>query len=512
MERRMLEAARKGNVHELEDLISSNELILEEMDLEGAGHTPLHVACVAGHLDFVRELLKRMPKLAEKVNVDGFSPLHIAAARGDVKIARELLTVGPHLCSVKGRERRIPLHYAAVNGKVDVMKVLLTASPESVEETTAREETVLHLAVKNNRFNVVVVLVDHLKQHKKEQVINWKDHKGNTALHLAAAGKNFEVVNFLLCKHAVESEVVEVNTVNDNGSTPLDVSTPSRREAEDKEIKEILIGAGAKHGRGRSNSPSSSPVPDDNDFNGANSHQASGKEPFKDAPQSSPRSQLKYSNAEKESFGDIRNALLVVAALIASATYQSVLQPPKIIEVAHNKSNNHNSIIEVAHNISNNPNPNNSMTEYYGAGLVYGLFLGGNTLGFVVSVQIIICLTKDIQDRNGTRLLLKMPLKLPLRLSLVAMVLTYFCFTLSLLFSTMGGKSPSKKALRLLPLMISFILLLMQQWLAVAIDFFLEQLVGLPLLGDMYKLDVYRPDEGSKNKDLEDKDKSRGCK
>ncbi|XP_039169368.1 ankyrin repeat-containing protein BDA1-like [Eucalyptus grandis] len=477
MERRMLEAARKGNVHELEDLISSNELILEEMDLEGAGHTPLHVACVAGHLDFVRELLKRMPKLAEKVNTDGFSPLHIAAARGDVEIVRELLTVGPHLCSVKGRERRIPLHYAAANGKVDVMKVLLAASPESVEETTAREETMLHLAVKNNRFDVVVVLVDHLKQHKKEQVINWKDHKGNTALHLAAAGKNFEVVNFLFCKHAVEFEVVEVNAVNNSGLTPLDVSTPSRREAGDREIREILVRAGAEHGRGRSNLPASSPVPDDNDFDGANSHEVAGEEPVKDTPQSSPRLPLKNSNVGNESYGDIRNALLVVAVLIASATYQSVLQPPKIIEVDHHLSNN------------------TSMTEYYGAGLVYGLFLGGNTLGFMVSVQMIICLTRDIHHR------IDLPIKLPLRLSLVAMVLTYFCFTLSLLLSKIGKKSPSKKALRLLPLMISFVLLLIQRWLADLIDFSLERLVGL-LLGDMY-----RPYEDSKKKD-----KSHGCK
>lgn len=484
----MLEAARKGNIHELDDLISSNELILEEMDLEGAGHTPLHVACVAGHLDFIRELLKHMPKLVEKVNADGFSPLHIVAARGDAEIARELLTVGPHLCSVKGRERRVPLHYAAANGKVDVMKVLLAASPESVEETTAREETTLHLAVKNNRFEAVVVLVDHLKQHKKEQVINWKDHKGNTTLHLAAAGKNFEVVNFLLCKHAMESEVVEVNAVNDSGLTPLDVSTPSRREAGDREIREILIRAGAKHGRGRSNSPTSSPIPEDNnDIDGSNSHQAAGEEPVKDAAQSLPCSQSKNSKAEKESFGDIRNALLVVAALIASATYQSVLQPPKIIEVDNDESKD--------------PPLHKSMTEYYGSGLVYTLFLGGNTLGFVVSVQMIICLTRFIPNHA------RLPLKLPLRLSLVAMVLTYFCFTLSLLLKTMGKKSPAHKALRMTPLMISFVLLLMQQWLARAIDYFLERLVGLHLLGDMYRLE----DKDSENKDLEKKGKSKGC-
>ncbi|KAF8028595.1 hypothetical protein BT93_E1278 [Corymbia citriodora subsp. variegata] len=192
MEQRLLEAAQKGNIDELNDLIKSNGLILEEMALKGASSTPLHVACVAGHLDFTRELLKLMPKFAEKVNVDGFSSLHIAAARGDLEIARELLRLDQRLCFVKGRERRIPLHYAVINGELHVMKLLLSTSPESVVERTAREETALHLAMKSNRFDAVVVLMEHLKQNEKEQVINWKDHKGNTVLHLAAAVKNFE--------------------------------------------------------------------------------------------------------------------------------------------------------------------------------------------------------------------------------------------------------------------------------------------------------------------------------
>ncbi|KAF8028537.1 hypothetical protein BT93_E1229 [Corymbia citriodora subsp. variegata] len=450
MARIMAKAARKGNIHELHELISSNELILEEMDLEESSHTPLHVACVAGHSDF----------LAEKVNASGFSPLHIAAAEGNVEIARELLTVGPHLCSVKGRERRIPLHYAAIKGELDVMKLLLFASPESIEETTYLEETVLHLAVKNNRFDAVVVLVDHLKQQRKEQVINRKDHKGNTALHLAVGCKNFEVVDFLLYGRTVKSEVVDVNALNERGLTPLDVSTLSRREAGEREIREILVQAGARHGRG------SRPVSAANeiDIEGGNSHQSAREEPFKDALPSLPRSQSKDSKAKNESFADIRNALLVVAALIASATYQSVLQPPKIIEI-YNKSTNDPSV--------------KPMTRYHGTSLVYTLFLGSNTLGFVVSVQMIICLTRDIGHHA----------KLPLRLSLVAMVVTYFCFTLSLLFMTMDEKSPSGKALHLRPLMISFVLLLIQRWLEVPIDFFLEWLAHFSLLGNMYSLE-----------------------
>ncbi|XP_056173638.1 ankyrin repeat-containing protein BDA1-like [Syzygium oleosum] len=477
MERRLLEAARKGNIDELNDLIGSNALIVEEMALEGAGHTPLHVACVAGHLDFVRELLKLMPKFAEKVNAGGLSPLHIAAARGDVEVARELLTVGRHLCSVKGRERRIPLHYAVVNGELHVMKLLLSASPESIEETTAREETALHLAVKNNRFEAVVVLVEHLKQSKKEQVINWKDHKGNTALHLAAMGKEVQVVDFMFRGLALEYEVVEVNASNESGSTPLDVSTLSQRGAGDREMRELLARAGAKHGRGRSNSPASRPVlaADEDDIEGANSQQSDG-EPVTNAPRSLSHLQSKDLNKDRESLGDIRNALLVVAALIASATYQSVLQPPSIIKV--DEADPDNGYREGTTNAEH-------VTKTYGANLVYTLFLGGNTLGFLVSVQMIICLTKDL------------PVKRPLMLSLIAMVLTYFCFTLSLLLTSMGSEA-YKNVLRLTPLVISVFLLLIQRWLAVAIDLFLGLLFQFNLLGGMYSL-------------KRSKDQNRGC-
>ncbi|KAF7849114.1 hypothetical protein BT93_L1232 [Corymbia citriodora subsp. variegata] len=401
MDRRLLKAAQKGNVSLLNDLIRSNELILEEAAVQGAGHTPLHIACVAGHSNFVQELLKLMPKLAEKVNADGFSPLHIAAARGDVETAREILKGGrpQHLCLVKGRERRIPLHCAAANGEIGAIKELLSASPESIEETTAREETALHLAVKNNRFNALVVLVEHLKQHKKEHVLNWRDHKGNTALHLAAAGKNFEAVKFMLRGHGLEYKTVEVNASNESGLTPLDVLTLSQSGAAgDGEMREILAQAGAKHGRGRSNSPTSSSLvlADEDSIEGDSSRRSDG-EPVPDAPRSTtvpppPRN----SNEEKESLADIRNALLVVATLITSATYQAVLQPP-------------------SYNVKVDDSYKKSIFRYRGFNMESGyiVFMSGNTFGFLASVQTIVCLTRDL------------PVRLPLLLSTYSMVLTY---------------------------------------------------------------------------------------
>ncbi|KAK3431255.1 hypothetical protein EUGRSUZ_E02671 [Eucalyptus grandis] len=369
------------DINELDDLIRRDGLILEELALTGAGHTPLHVACLAGHLDLARVLLKWKPKFAEKVNTHGFSPLHIAAARGDVEITRELLRVRPQLCSVNGLEQRIPLYYAIVNGELEVMRELLSAWPESVGEITAQEETVLHLAVKNNRFDAFTELVEYLKKLSKEEVINQQDNEGNTALHLAVAIQNFQVVDFMLNQKHV---VVDVNASNKSGRTPLDFS---RREAGDRKIREILTKAEARHGTGRSISPASVEV-DQSD---------------EDAPLSSSRHPLRTLNRRKELKGDKLNALLVVAALIANATYQAVLQPPSFKIEAHNSSTKGFLAFYAS-----------LMTSSFGRDFAYVVFISGNTFGLLVSVQMIICLTRDL------------PFQKPLLLSVVVMVQTYW--------------------------------------------------------------------------------------
>ncbi|KAF8028559.1 hypothetical protein BT93_E1248 [Corymbia citriodora subsp. variegata] len=470
MDPRLLEAAQTGDVGLLNDLIRCNRLILEEAALLGAGHTPLHVACVAGHSNFVRELLKLMPELAEKVNPDGLSPLHIAAARGDVEIVRQILKAGcsQHLCHFKGRERRIPLHYAAANGEVSALKELLSASPESIQEMTVREETVLHLSVKNNRSNAFVVLVKHLKQHKKEQVINWKDKKGDTVLHLAAAAKNFEVVDFMLSGHVLQREVVEVNAMNKSGSTPLDVSCHS-----DRETREILMRAGAKHGQ--SNLPFSEVVQVDDsecDTRISTSYRSVMKPAVEDnhPPLSPPKSLYQG----QETLGDIRSALLVVATLIASATYQAVLQPPSFTPKADNRTKK-GFLAAYA----------SFMTSAFARDLNYLSFMSGNTFGFLVSVQMIIFLTKDL------------PLRRPLILCMSAMVYSYFCFMWYMPFSDALGEKFSLISVELLaglPMAISVFLLFIQKIIAPGLDFCICCLSLITMPRDMYSLEASSPD------------------
>lgn len=197
MDRKLVEAAEKGDVDELYNLIKDYPLMLKAVAL-CCGDTPLHMACTGGHLHFVKEVLNQRPEFITELNHQGLSPLHIASAKGDVEIVEELLKVGSHdLCQLQGNDNTIPLHSAIVKGRVEVIRALVSACPDSITVLTARGESCFHLAVKNKRFRALKVLCELVVIQGAEEILNHKDGQGNTILHLATSTKQYQVSHFL---------------------------------------------------------------------------------------------------------------------------------------------------------------------------------------------------------------------------------------------------------------------------------------------------------------------------
>jgi len=192
MNQRLFQAAWNGDVDRLLKEVDANPTMLHALALQG-GENPLHVACLAGHLNFASTVLKLRQQLSRELNQDGFSPLHIAAACGHVEIVKELLKVDTGLCLIQGKDRNIPLHLAVIKGNVEVVRELIWSCLDSIDCSTAQGETSLHLAVKYNQFKAFQALIHHLKQVNKEELLNSKDYYGNSILHLAVSRKQYEV-------------------------------------------------------------------------------------------------------------------------------------------------------------------------------------------------------------------------------------------------------------------------------------------------------------------------------
>ncbi|KAJ8573405.1 hypothetical protein K7X08_009916 [Anisodus acutangulus] len=288
MDQRLFEAARTGNTEHLRNLLKHYPLLLDTVGLAG-GETALHIACIVGHVEFVREMIKLKRKFAVELNQDGLSPLHIASANGNMDIVKLLLNLDINLRQIKGREQRVPLHYAAIKGRIPVITELISASPDCITDFTARNETALHLVVTNYQFEAFKILVEHLKKLKKE-----------------------EVVELLLCEQVIPRSTVEVNATNEGGLTPLDVLGLFQSEAGEREIEEMLREAGPMRARESQTTSQESTIR-------VNEESRSPAKKLLDY--------FKYDTI-KDSPGSVRNTLLVLAVLIATATYQAVLSPP----------------------------------------------------------------------------------------------------------------------------------------------------------------------------------------
>ena len=190
---RMKQAAQHGNIDAFYIIIEEDVQLLEYIDKLSFVDTPLHIAAYAGHIPFAMELMRLKPSFSRKLNPNGFSPIHLALKNGHGELVRRLLEVDGELFRVKGREGVTPLHYvAATDDYLDQLEKFLEFCPHSIEDVTIRNENALHIALKYDKLDAFIRLVRWLRKNWsrhsilwESKVLNWKDEKGNTPLHIA---------------------------------------------------------------------------------------------------------------------------------------------------------------------------------------------------------------------------------------------------------------------------------------------------------------------------------------
>lgn len=317
MEKKLNDAAFEGNVLALKTLTQEDPLILERItSLTSFHETPLHVAVLRGHLEFTRALLSHNPKLATESDSLGRLPLHIAATKGHVEITRALLRVGPAgvSCVARDKDGMTPIHVAIAKGaRVEVVRELTRASPESIRLRGERGESVYHLCVKYNNLEGLKVLVEELmgENDNNNLVINERDDNGNTIFHLAALHKHLEIIKYLLTRPGIE-----LNAVNKNGLTALDLVENSPRDMKGLEILNFLLESNAQ----RANKSSSS-------FSLSSNNKASSSPTLNtqannnNARATRPKSWKRFFTfSGKTHLEDLRGELFIVSAIIVLIT------------------------------------------------------------------------------------------------------------------------------------------------------------------------------------------------
>ncbi|KAL0388165.1 UNVERIFIED_CONTAM: Ankyrin repeat-containing protein ITN1 [Sesamum radiatum] len=197
------------------------------------GETALYTAAERGHIDVVKELLKYSnTETLTKKNRSMFDPLHIAACQGHHAIVQVLLDHDPGLIKTIARQ-----------GHVDIVKALLDKDPQLARRTDKKGQTALHMAVKGVNSEVVKLLLE-----ADAAIVMLPDKFGNTALHIATRKKRAEIVSDLL-----RLPDTNVNALNRDHKTALDIAEDLPLSEESSEIRECLCRYGALEQTKRTN-------------------------------------------------------------------------------------------------------------------------------------------------------------------------------------------------------------------------------------------------------------------
>ncbi|KAF7135766.1 hypothetical protein RHSIM_Rhsim08G0165000 [Rhododendron simsii] len=210
MARIMKAAAETGDINGLYDSIKEDRNVLDCID-------------AIPFVDFAVEILRLKPSFGRKLNPDGLSSLHLALINHKFDTVKRLIKLDNELIRVKGKQGETPLHFIAkkeyinadqqqrvlddhlVNAdqqqrelddhRVNTLADFLFACPNSIEDLTNQDETALHIAVRTKNKSAVGIILGLIRRINKRRLLANKDVKEKTALDLAE--KNSRMVNLL---------------------------------------------------------------------------------------------------------------------------------------------------------------------------------------------------------------------------------------------------------------------------------------------------------------------------
>lgn len=161
------------------------------------GHTCLHWAAMSQHPAIIALLLPVVSPASVDVQSTASAqyaqtPLHWACVAGHVRAVRSLLQAGadPGKSDAKGYNASI---HAAQYGHIDILHILLSSHPALKTSVDLTENSIVQWAAYYNHFPAVryLTLVHSLDPDAP-------DHSGSTALHRAARANHYAVAEVLL--------------------------------------------------------------------------------------------------------------------------------------------------------------------------------------------------------------------------------------------------------------------------------------------------------------------------
>ena len=203
------DAAAKGHLDTTKLLVKKKGQGPNDSDKDG--NAPLHHAAFNGRLETVAFLAKHSdPDIRGNL---GWTPLHFACLEGHLEVAKHLVEVCRASVSAEDEKGRNAAHFAACSGNLELIRFLAREKGLEAGQQCHSGCTALHYAAYRGHLEVIRFLSE-----RRENILS-TDKRGNTALHYSAIAGHADAVELFTSEFNCDP-----NLQNADGDSPLHIA------------------------------------------------------------------------------------------------------------------------------------------------------------------------------------------------------------------------------------------------------------------------------------------------
>jgi len=168
--------------------------------VDNVGRSAAHIAAHKGSIKFLQLLAAKNCQFSLP-DKEGQTPLHLATNRRitDGSCVKYILkAMSSDYIDVQNHQGQSALHCASYFANVEAVRLLLKASANP-DIGDAKGKTPLHFCAGNTQSDAVLTS-EVLLEKGSSSLIDWQDHEGRTALHVAVKAANKYVASLLIAK------------------------------------------------------------------------------------------------------------------------------------------------------------------------------------------------------------------------------------------------------------------------------------------------------------------------
>ena len=192
------EAAIYGRSFVLEIGLRSN---VDPARVDVYGRTPLHYACIHGHVSMVTMIIKSKSGIIDYLDHDNFTPLIHAVAHHKIACAEQLLAHGVRV-DPKNDSDHVPLNLACQYGSVEIVKLLLQKQAKILPDAEGLFPQ--HLVARSGQSPDILLMLEHYGADldQRDKLYQW------TPLFHAASEGRVDCIRVLL-QRGVDVQILD---------------------------------------------------------------------------------------------------------------------------------------------------------------------------------------------------------------------------------------------------------------------------------------------------------------